>query len=463
MADINPTSMAQQLATIYTQQTQSLLDTQSKTSQATAAALTKLSTALKNFNSAMTGLSTKKSLSQLSGQFADTSFGSAAVGASAQPGNYPIYVEQLASSHQIAVNDLPAVPAWPTGPVNMTLRQANGASFVVDLSNADGDNDGTLSQIELARAINQSAGNGGKVTAQIVSGGGKTQLLLSSGVSGADGKISLDLGDPASGGVPAGALRTALEDPTKQTELVAAQDAVVWMGAQNTGLRIQQATNTLTAIDGVSITLSKASAAGAAPTTFTVSKDDAGTTANVQKFVDAYNAMEKTLDELTSAGTAGVGGGALVGDAGVRALRGRLSSLLRQDFGGQNLRGLGLSIDRSGTLSLDPAKLGAALASNPGALDSLFGSASLSAPSGLFGDLSRTADQWTNSGTGYIKQRQDSIQSQQKAISARQTRLDNQYTQAYNRYLRQFSSLQELQSKLGDTSSLLASLAAPTS
>ena len=54
------------------------------------------------------------------------------------------------------------------------------------------------------------------------------------------------------------------------------------------------------------------------------------------------------------------------------------------------------------------------------------------------------------------------MQSLQKAISARQTRLDTQYTQAYNRYLRQFSALQELQSKLGDTSSLLASLAVST-
>ncbi|MDN3921569.1 flagellar filament capping protein FliD [Roseateles violae] len=461
MAEINPASMAQQLATVYTQQTQSLLDSQSKSSQATASGLAKLSSSLRAFNTAVAGLSGKKSLNELAGAFADASFGTASVVASALPGTYQIYVEKLASSHQVAFNDLPAVPAWPSGPVNMTLRLDNGANFVVDLSNADGDGDGTLSQVELARAINQAGGNGGNVTAQVISGGGKTQLLLSSGVSGKGGKISVDLGDPAAGGVPNGALRTAL-DASQQTELVAAENAVVWMGAQGSGMRIEQANNTLTAIDGVSIALTKVSAPGAAPTNFTVSKDESGTTGNVKSFIDAYNTLEKALDDLTANASGGIAAGALASDSGVRALRSRLSNLLRQDFGGLNLRGLGITIDRSGSLSLDSAKLSSALAKNPAALDTVFGSASLTAPSGLFGDLGKTVDQWTNGGTGFIKQRQDSVQSMQKAIGVRQTRLDTQYTQAYNRYLRQFSALQELQSRLGDTSGLLASLAVPT-
>ena len=64
----------------------------------------------------------------------------------------------------------------------------------------------------------------------------------------------------------------------------------------------------------------------------------------------------------------------------------------------------------------------------------------------------------TNSASGQIKQRQDSVQTMQKSISARQTRLDDQYNAAYARYLTQFTALQQLQSQLDQTTSMLANL-----
>src|SRR5262249_10128182 len=151
---------------------------------------------------------------------------------------------------------------------------------------ADTDGDGTLSQTEIARAINQASGNKGSLTAMVVSSGGTTQLLLSSGVSGAGGAISLD-----ASGLPASALKTSLSAAPKQ--LVAAKD---------TGVKIQQGSNTLSVIDGVTINLTQAQAQapGAAPVTFTVAKDDSGTQANVQKFVDAFNTLQSTLASLTA-------------------------------------------------------------------------------------------------------------------------------------------------------------------
>jgi len=451
MASFDPTTMATQLATAYTQPTQTLLDTQSKTASGTSTALTKLQSALSAFNSAMSTLTAKKGVVQNSAAFGNTATGSAVASASAVPGNYPIFVEQLASKNQVAYNDLPAVPAWPSGPVNMTLSLANGSSFVVDLANADSDSNGTLSQAEIARAINQATGNNGLMTAQVVSSGGQTQLTLSSSVSGAAGKITLD-----TSALPSGALRTGLEDPAKQLELAAARDAIVWMGPQGTGMKIQQGSNELTAIPGVTVTLKGLS--GGTPDTLTVARDDGGTASNLKSFVDAYNSLETALDTLTAASKDGSAGGAFATDAGVRSLRSQLTTLLRQSVSGLSLRDLGVNADRYGQLSLDSGKLSKTLSTQPGAVDQVMGSNALGVSSGVMGSLSRVLDRWTNSASGQIKQRQNTVQSQQKAISDRQTRLDQQYTQSYNRYLKQFSALQQLQSQMDGTTSMLSAL-----
>ncbi|MDY0747435.1 flagellar filament capping protein FliD [Paucibacter sp. R3-3] len=452
---LDPATTAQQLATAYTQQTQSLLDTQTQAAQATTTGLTQLKSALDTFSSALAGLSTKKSLSQLGASFSNSAIGTATASAGALPGSYQMYVQQLATKNQVAFQDLPAIPVSAGGSLGVSL--ANGTNFNVDLSSADTDGDGTLSQTEIARAINQASGNGGSLTAMVVSSGGTTQLMLSSGVSGAGGAISLDASS-----LPASGLKTALSAAPNQ--LVAAQDAIVWMGAKDTGVKIQQGSNTLNVIDGVSINLTQAQGPSDAPVTFTVAKDDSGTQANVQKFVDAFNALQKTLNTLTANADPknNTAAAAFASDSGVQSLKDRLASMVRNTYGGQSLRTLGISIDRDGVMTLDATKLNATLATKPAALDDFFGSTGSSVTAGtgsaLFGDLSKLADQWTNSASGQIKQRQDSVQTMQKSISDRQTRLDDQYNAAYARYLTQFTALQQLQSQLDQTTSMLAAL-----
>lgn len=447
----DPTSTATSLATAYTQPTQTLLDAQTKAAQAASSGLTKLQSALSAFKTAMAALASKtgQTVTQYSATPSDSTVLTATAATGAQPASTPLFVEQLATTHQVAFQDLPAVPA---GPGSMSVQLANGTSFNVDLASADGDGDGTLSQTEIARAINTAAS--GNATAMVVTVGGATQLVLSSGVSGEGGKLTIDTSGLS------GPLKTALDDPTKRKELVGAQDAVVWLGAQGSGVRLQQATNTVTAIQGVSITLKKAQAAGESPVTLSVARDDSATSAKLQGFVDAYNTLEKALDDLTVIGKDGAANGAFASDAGVRALRDRIGNLLRNDYGGSNLRTLGVSVGRDGSASLDSAKLTKALAATPDALDTVLGSTALSSPSGLLGAMDKLADSWTNSSSGQIKQRQTSVQAQQKSISDRQFRLDQQYNQAYTRYLQQFTQLQNLQSQLSGTGGLFDAVSA---
>lgn len=447
MATLDPVSTAAQLATAYTQPLQSQLDLQSQNAQKQSSALNTLRSALSAFDMALGSLSSSNGLKQFSASFSASGIATASTTSKAQAGSYQFHVEQVATAHQIVFEDLPAVPVALGGPIIVQL--ADGSSINLNLVAADTDSDGTISQAEIARAINQANENQGKVVASVVNSGGQTQLLLTSTQTGEAGEITLD-----TTALPAGALKDALNGAR---ELTAAQDAVVWLGGQG-GVRMQQASNTFTGIEGVTVTFTRAMNASEAPLALTVSDDTSGTADNVRKFITAYNTLRTALDSLTKAGGESGTAGALASDAGIRSLSSRLNTLLRTEYDGVSLTALGVKADRNGQLSLDQSRLEKALQADPAVLDKVFGSTSLTAPSGLLGGMSSYLDQWLNSGSGLIASRQNSIQVLQKSLSARQTRLDAQYDNIYQRYLQQFTQLQALQAQMSQTSGLFATI-----
>ncbi len=447
MASLDPVTTATQLATAYTQAAQKVLTTQTQNAQKQSTALNTLRSALSAFDTALSSLSSSKGLKQFAASFNNSGIATATTTSKAQAGSYQFHVEQLATAHQIVFEDLPAVPVALGGPITVQLQ--DGSSFNVNLVAADSDANGTISQAEIARAINQANGNQGKVVASVVSSGGQTQLLLSSGKTGEGGEITINAGS-----LPAGALRDAFNNPR---ELTAANDAVVWLGGQG-GVRMQQASNTFNSIEGVSLTFTRAMATSESPLTLTVTDDASGTASNVESFLKAYNTLRTALDSLTKAGGENSAPAAFASDAGIRALSSKLNTLLRDEYSGLSLTELGVKADRNGQLSLDKSRLEKALQADPAALDKVFGKASASAPTGLLGGMSKYLDQWLTSGSGQIASRQNNIQIKQKNLSARQTRLDAQYDSAYQRYLQQFTRLATLQSQMEQTSGLFAQL-----
>lgn len=454
MAHFDPVTTATQLATAYTQAARSQLTTQTQSAQAASTALTKLQSALSTFDAALTALSGKKSMVQHTATLSASGHATATASSTARPGSYPIIVHQVATAHQILFTDLPAVPVPLSGLLSIGL--AGGASINVDFSGADLDNDGTLSQSEIARAINQAGDNQGKVSAALATVGGRSQLILSATETGAASQMTVD----ASGlnGTPAASmLKTQLANGTP---LTAGQDAIIYVGVRAPATKLQQASNTFTAIDGVRLTVTQAMAASDPPIQLTVASDDSATASNVQRFVDGYNTLKKSLDELTRTGNAerGDASGAFATDAGIRVLRNKLSGILRQGFGGVRLMAMGVSADRDGVLSLDASKLASQLAASPVALDSLFGSAGIGGRSGLLGALDGSLQPWTHSVSGQIKRRQSAVQLTQVALTKRQATIDSQYDSAYKRYLAQFTQLQTLQAQMGSTSQVFANL-----
>jgi flagellar hook-associated protein 2 len=452
----DPTSTATALAQKYTASMQERITNQTTLASATAKALSSMSSAISAFQTSLANLAgLGKSVLASSAALSDTTVGNASAKASAAAGTYSLFVQQLATAGQVSYNNV-VDGATPGGTLKVNLaNETTGtatSNFNVDLSaaNADTDGDGKLSVRELAAAINSASGNAGQVSAGVVTVGTQTRLVLTSKNTGEANTISLDATN-----VTNATLKTALGSRTMVTQ---AKDAIVLLGGQG-GTPMKQASNTFTNIDGVTMTFTRAQASTENAITLTVGIDNSGTASNVQAFVDAYNKLKTAIDKLVDPGDAtnSVAAGAFAHDAGVKALQGRLVSMLRAS-GATSLASYGITANRDGTLALDTTRLNKQLAIDSNGLTQLIGSASTSSPSGVAGSLNTYLNLWSNSTSGQIKARTEANTKLQSDLTKRQSDLDDSYNSAYARYLKQFTDLQTLQSTMNSNVSMFDAL-----
>lgn len=458
----DPIQTATKLATDLVADRKAILALQTSNATATSNALTKLKSAMSAFEGSLATMTAKKTLisntATLSGGVGTASASAGAVG-----GSYSFYVERLATAGQVAYGGLSDIDAASAGGLTVTL--ADGTSFTVTLANADKQPDGKLTAKEIAAAINSAADNKSSVTASTMTIDGKQTLILTSNATGKGGEITLSASGFNGADADAVELEAALSnDSAKMQVMVAAQDALIWVGAKPTngdpGISIEQSSNTFSVVDDVKMTFTKAQASGESPITLTVAADNSGTNANVQGFVDAFNKLNTVLNDLANPGdpAKGVAAGILATDSGVAMLRGQMSQLLRQKVGTNSLTLLGITAQRDGSLGLNTARLTKAIANDPQALDSVFGSASLTTPSGVMGDLDKLMNLWTSSTNGQLKTRNASVDRLQQSLTNRQAVLDSQYDSAYTRYLGQFTRLKTLQTQMESNTSLFDAL-----
>lgn len=451
-ATYDPATTATQLAGAYTSARQATLTQQTDRASATTTALAKLGTGLADFTATLAALSGKKSLLANNAAFSDSSVGSATASPAAAAGTYAFFVERLATAHQVAYSGLADSTAAGSGILKIAIGA--GTPISIDLTAANKDGDTLLSPKEIAAAINGATGNNGKVTASILTVNGVARLVLNASSTGAASAITLD-----TSGVTNSAVKGALDAPANFKEMTAAQDAIVWLDAADAasgGTMLQQASNTYTVVDGVTMNFTKAQAAGAPPVTLSITGDAAGSVSNVQSFVDAYNKLQKLVAGMTDSGdpSKGVAGGAFANDTGVTALKNHLASAIRDTVNGMTLAKYGITASRDGTLSVNSTTLKSALAANPAGLDQVFGSTTAGASTGVMGDLDKYVSLWNNSVSGQITVRKASVSKQQTALVARQAILDSQYNSAYKRYLAQFSALQGVQAQMASTTTM---------
>lgn len=243
-----------------------------------------------------------------------------------------------------------------------------------------------------ARTVSTPAGL--KVVVESLSTGGKTDMRINTGTG------ILNSGSNAFG-----------VDPTSVgavgTDLVHAQDAQYTID----DVPISSKTNTITdALSGSTITLKGVSAAGK-KANLTVATDTSGVKTQLEAFVKAYNDLNTTLRSLSAYGVspgkgqAPVGGGALSGDATIRAIQTEMRAMFNQAIPGapkgySSMVDIGVTFAKDGTLSLDSTKLNTALTNNPdGVRQLLMGRAQFSQS----GFTAINSNSLTKSGTSTIE------------------------------------------------------------
>lgn len=356
---------------------------------------------------------------------------SASVTTGAATGTFQIEVLALASPHKLSSAPHAGIDTV-VGTGQLTIGSGE-ASITVDI----GSENNTLAGIR--DAIN-AASEGKGVTATIITADDGAHLVLSATQSGAANAVTV----ASSGGD--GGLAGFDHDPpnpTTMTELSAAADAKVKID----GLLRSSASNTITdMLEGVSLTLTKASVG--VEKELTVSSDPSVLRSAAKGFVTAYNASMAAIATTTKYDASTKVAAALNGDSMVRGTSRDMRSLLSGSVA--DLKAIGISIEKDGTLKMDDAVFDAAIASDPAPANRLF-----NGETGLAAGLDKTLERLLED-DGLFDSRSDSLDRRTRSIADQRVSLDRRMGQVEARYRAQFIALDGLMGKLQTTSSFLA-------
>ncbi|MCF4175517.1 flagellar filament capping protein FliD [Vibrio mediterranei] len=443
MSSFDPITMATNLATYDVQPFQQRYQMQADKYQAQITALGKVESALREFRTAVTNMNSSSSnIIKNTATVSQEGFLSATANASAMAGSYQVFVEQVATAHQLSTGmpaDLDANTEIPTtGTLDLTV---DGKTLSLDLSTVDTDGDGKATMADLVSAINNDPDNPG-VNATLVRSNGQTHFMLSSTETGVANTVNV-----SASGTGASWFEDAF---TNTSNISTPQDAVIWLGAEGSGLKLTNSSNTFTGvIDGVDLTVSKAQVSGEQPLTLTIGADDEATKEQVNAFIDAYNTLMSTMDEYTGIGGEDKARGVLASDPTLRSIESQLTSIIRGEYNGMRLSEVGIEIDRSGKMTLDTTKFEEAQKNNSAALEAMF-----NGDGNLLDSIDTMVDPFLKSTTGLFKTRKDSLQQNISRIDDKQATLERKYDMAYSRYLKQFTQMNTLMTQMNQTMSM---------
>jgi flagellar hook-associated protein 2 len=418
-SSIDPAYLAQQYTQIERAGKDQVLNAQQNRFSTLLSSYKKLETSLSSMQDLLKSFTKDK---ELLANTATTNLDSVlgvSVGSDAVAGDYEIFVQQIAQNHQMsmAFNSTDTLPT--DGQFELTVA---GESFSVDLSSL---NPGA-SLSDLANAINKSEDNSG-VQATVVRSGAQSYLVLTSKDSGAANAISMNFvaGADTSGADIGAAVAGA-------TQLKAAQDAIVKVGAEN-AITVTSASNKLEdVIAGVTIDLKKAQLGTDQPVQIKVEQDPKAVEEKLKKFVDGYNALVKQISSDSS----------LNSDTMARSISSQMRQSFQKLYEGTTLSSVGIEFDRNGVLSVDSKKLEKALSENPTKIEDM-----LVGDSGLFSGLQTSLEPFTKR-SGMMKSKQQTIQASLDMVTEKQKRHDYSMDMVYKRYVAQFTQMQVTMAQL---------------
>jgi flagellar hook-associated protein 2 len=403
-------------------------------------AVATLKSALSSVQSSLGKLDQASDFTALTATAGNPDLFSATVDTTAATGRYQVETLRLAQAHKLTSATAASDATFGGTSGNSLTLTVNGKALKIDLSTAK-----TLSGIR--DAINAATDNPGVQATIVNAGNGQQALVLTAANTGYANRI--DVTESLDSGTSLG-LTTANRDTdgntlTDLTDLDAA--------ATIDGIQVTSSTNDLSnAIDGVTLSLTAADPGN--PTTLTVGLDTASISSAVTGFVKSYNSLLSTLTSVSGYKGQGATQPALFGDSMTRGIGDRLRSILGSSVSGvsgdfSSLSAIGITTSLDGTLSVDSAKLNAALAADPRAVSDLF-----AADGGYATRLDGILSSFLDSG-GILDSRSAGIQSSIDDVTARTDALNQHLTDLQDRYTEQFNAMDSLIAQLNSTSTYL--------
>ncbi len=438
------------------------LSTSIATDQTTLSALGTLKAALTALQAGIGSLSD----GTLTQKFTATATGTgltATTGAGAVAGSYSVAVTQIATSQTLSSGAFNATQQLGTGTLTLSVG-GKSTSISIDSTN------NTLSGI--AAAINSASNNPG-VTATIVTGTDGAHLVLRSASTGAVNVINVGVSNLSGDNGLSSLAVTSTASTTGGQSTIRSGGSVAWSqstSAQDAeftvgGIAASSASNAVSgAIAGVTLNLTQA--AVGATQTLNVTTDTTAQATAITNVVNLYNTVITTMSSLSSlsgAGTSSQSAGPLLGDSTLNMIRNSLARVVGAGVttGGSttSLASIGIkfadgssSSQTDGALTIDTAKLNAALQNSPSTVAALFNSTN-----GIGAQLNTTIQNYVQTG-GVFDTRSNALNQDLKSLAQQQTRLASYASQLTSQYNAQFTALNTLMAQMNSNSNYLTQL-----
>jgi flagellar hook-associated protein 2 len=382
--DIN--SLVSQLVDAEKKPQTDRLDTKEAELQARLSAFGTLKGALSSLQSSLSGLTSLSTYRGRTATSSDTDVLTATAGTTAAAGNYQISLTGLATGHKLATDPVNQPGArfdavtdiMGTGTLTFKFgttaydkdtdtytsfeQNAEQPSYTVEIK------DGSLQGIR--DAIN---GADMGITASIIFDGTYQRLALSADDTGAANSLEITVEDNDGNNTDASGLSLLAFNSaaTNMTQTQAAQDT---QGLSIDGIAVSSASNTLTdVINGLTVNLLEPGSS-----TLAVEYDKDSVSSAVSSFVDKYNGLISTINDLSSYDVDTGEAGLLNGDGVLRSVDAQVRRVFSQIVNGLNgpyrqLADIGITRNASdGSLVLDNTKLEAAIDDDFDAIAGMF-------------------------------------------------------------------------------------------
>lgn len=337
-----------------------------------------LKSGLSTFQTAVDKLATAAKFNAQSVTASDATSISATANGTAVLGNYSVSVTQLATSQKLASPAYSsATDIVGTGKLTISFGTTGTApaSFTANADKTDITIDITSSNNTLSGIRDAINAKNASVSASIVNDGTGNRLVITSKDTGEVNSLKVSVADDDGNNTDKGGLSALAYDPVassnNMTQMTAAKNALLNVD----GMSISKASNTVSdVIQGVTLTLKSVTSAS---NTLSVGTDTDTIQSSVQSFVDAYNALNTSMRNLTKFVSAGSSSnGALLGDSTARNIMVKLKSMLSASSPTattyKTLSDVGVSMGSDGSLSLDSTKLQKAITNNVSDVAKLF-------------------------------------------------------------------------------------------